>query len=112
MRIIVTGGAGFIGSNTVDLFIQEGHNVAVVDNLFTGKQENVHPRAAFYVVDITNRKSLELVFDNFKPEAVIHMAAQTDVRWQPHISIEEGIAKTVAYLRQVAVQGEGVANVA
>ena len=52
MKIMVTGGAGFIGSNVVDGYIQAGHQVAVVDNLFTGNKENVTPQAMFYQVDI------------------------------------------------------------
>ena len=51
-RILVTGGAGFIGSHIVDAFVAAGHAVAVVDNLSTGKPQNLNPAAAFYQVDI------------------------------------------------------------
>ena len=52
MKILVTGGAGFIGSNVVDGYLKEGHEVVVVDNLFTGKKENINPNARFYKMDI------------------------------------------------------------
>ena len=80
MRILVTGGAGFIGSNLTDGLIAEGHSVAVVDNLSTGKKENVSAKAKFYAVDITDKESLSKVFEEFKPEAVHHLAAQASVR--------------------------------
>ena len=52
MKILVTGGAGFIGSNVVDGYILAGHDVVVVDNLFTGKKPNLNPKATFYETDI------------------------------------------------------------
>ncbi|MFC2162822.1 NAD-dependent epimerase/dehydratase family protein [Candidatus Altiarchaeota archaeon] len=79
MRVLVTGGAGFIGSNIVDLLIASGHDVAVVDNLSTGKRENLDPSAEFHEVDITG-DALDDVFAKVKPEAVIHEAAQINVR--------------------------------
>jgi len=80
MRILVTGGAGFIGSHVVDKFISEGHDVAVVDDLSTGFRENVNPRARFYEASICNAKVLEEVFQRERPEVVNHHAAQMDVR--------------------------------
>ncbi len=80
MKILVTGGAGFIGSNVVDAVIKEGHEVAVVDNLSTGKEENVNPSAQFYNTDITDVEALENVFQNFRPEIIFHTAAQIDLR--------------------------------
>ncbi|MCK4604317.1 MAG: NAD-dependent epimerase/dehydratase family protein, partial [Deltaproteobacteria bacterium] len=52
MKILVTGGAGFIGSNVTDAYIEAGHEVVVVDNLYTGKRKNLHPEAKFYLMDI------------------------------------------------------------
>jgi UDP-glucose 4-epimerase len=78
MRVLVTGGAGFIGSNVVDGYIAGGHDVVVVDNLFTGKKENVHPDAKFYNLDIRD-KALREVFEAEKPEVVNHHAAQISV---------------------------------
>lgn len=79
-RVIVTGGAGFIGSHIVDALIEAGYEVAVIDNLSTGKRENVNPKAAFYEVDICDADALERVFAETKPVAVSHQAAMADVR--------------------------------
>jgi|Deesub1362A_J573_1020465.scaffolds.fasta_scaffold00077_7 UDP-glucose 4-epimerase len=78
MKILVTGGAGFIGSNVVDGYIAAGHEVIVVDNLFTGKKENINPAAKFYKVDIRD-KALKEVFEAEQPEVVNHHAAQISV---------------------------------
>ena len=80
MRTLVTGGAGFIGSHIVDAFIQAGHQVAVIDNLHTGKLANLNPRATFYKVDLRDAEGLARVFDIEKPEAISHQAALADVR--------------------------------
>lgn len=79
MRILVTGGAGFIGSHLVSRLIEEGHTVSVVDNLSTGKKKNVHRSARFYKMDILSPK-LEKVFKRERPQVVSHHAAQMDVR--------------------------------
>lgn len=80
MRILVSGGAGFIGSNIVDAYIRHGHTVAVVDNLSTGLSENLNSDAQFYQADIRNSQEISKVFDDFKPQIVNHHAAQIDVR--------------------------------
>lgn len=77
-RILVTGGAGFIGSHVVDLLVEQGHTVAVVDNLSTGRRENVNPQADFFVADIGS-PDLAAVFDAVCPQAVVHLAAQASV---------------------------------
>lgn len=74
----MTGGAGFIGSNVVDGYIREGHSVAVVDNLFTGKAENIDPSARFYKIDVRD-EGIKGVFDAERPEIVNHHAAQISV---------------------------------
>src|SRR3989304_4545878 len=78
MKILVTGGAGFIGSNVVDRYIAEGHEVTVVDNLFTGKKQNLNSSAKFYLMDIRSNL-LEEVFKIERPEIVNHHAAQPSV---------------------------------
>ena len=78
MKILVTGGAGFIGSNVVDGYIREGHDVIVVDNLSSGKLENINPKATFYEMDIRS-KELESVFESEAPDVVNHHAAQISV---------------------------------
>jgi UDP-glucose 4-epimerase len=79
MKILVTGGAGFIGSHVVDAFIAAGHNVVVVDNLLTGRRSNLNPAAKLYQLDIRSAE-LEEVFAAERPEVVDHHAAQIDVR--------------------------------
>jgi len=79
MNILVTGGAGFIASHIVDRYIDLGHKVSIIDNLFSGKKENINPRAAFYQLDISSPE-IEEVFKKEKPEVVNHHAAQIDVR--------------------------------
>jgi UDP-glucose 4-epimerase len=79
MKILVTGGCGFIGSHIVDSLIENKHEVAVVDNLSSGKIDNLNPTAQFYKTDITS-KELKYAFEAFKPEVVYHEAAQIDVQ--------------------------------
>ncbi|RLG28585.1 UDP-glucose 4-epimerase, partial [Methanosarcinales archaeon] len=78
MKILVTGGAGFIGSNVVDGYIREGHDVVVVDNLFTGKRENVNPKARFYKADIRSEEIREIIKEE-RPDVINHHAAQISV---------------------------------
>jgi UDP-glucose 4-epimerase len=78
MAILVTGGAGFIGSHIVDLLLDNGYEVIVVDNLSTGKISNLNPKAVFYEIDIRSPE-LEKVFNNHKIEYVFHEAAQASV---------------------------------
>ncbi len=79
MKIMVTGGAGFIGSHVVDTFISNGHEVVVVDDLSTGRRSNLNPAATFYQVDIRSPQLAE-IFENERPQVVDHHAAQMDVR--------------------------------
>ena len=79
MRILVSGGAGFIASHVSDRFLELGHQVAIVDNLATGKRENLPSAATFYEVDVRDA-ALDAVFAEVKPEVVCHHAAQMDVR--------------------------------
>lgn len=76
---LITGGAGFIGSHVADRFLAEGWAVHVVDNLVTGRRENLPPRATFHEQDIRSRQGAALV-GSLKPDVLIHLAAQMDVR--------------------------------
>lgn len=80
MRILVTGGAGFIGSNVVDRFVGLGHDVAVFDNLSSGFREFVNPKAKLYVGDLADAIAVDAAIADFRPEIVDHHAAQIDVR--------------------------------
>lgn len=78
-KVLVTGGAGFIGSHIVDRLIDEGYEVVIVDNLSSGKENNINKKAKFYKADIQGSK-LESIFQKEKPDYVNHHAAQIDVR--------------------------------
>jgi UDP-glucose 4-epimerase len=79
VKILVTGGAGFIASHIVDRFIEAGHEVVVIDDLSTGRTENLNPRATFYEVDIRSSE-IAGIFVRERPDVVNHHAAQMDVR--------------------------------
>ena len=78
MKVLVTGGAGFIGSHVVDAFVAAGHAVAVADNLSTGSRAWLNPKASFHAVDLRSAR-LDEVFAAERPEAVAHLAAQAAV---------------------------------
>jgi UDP-glucose 4-epimerase len=80
VRILVTGGAGFIGSHVVDRFVALGHEVAVFDDLSTGFREFVNPKARFYRADLSDAQAVEACVAEFRPDIVDHHAAQIDVR--------------------------------
>jgi UDP-glucose 4-epimerase len=79
MRVLVTGGAGFIGSRLGISLIDAGHQITVVDNLSTGRIDNLHPAARFYHADIIDAVIMEEIISMEKPEIVFHLAAQTSV---------------------------------
>lgn len=79
MRVLVTGGAGFIGSHIVDACLEAGHEVAVIDNLSHGSRKNLPREAALFIMDIRDRALMQ-VFEKHRPEAIFHQAAQVNVR--------------------------------
>ncbi len=88
MKVLVTGGAGFIGSHVVDAYVASGHDVLVVDDLSTGRRQNLNPRARLYALDIRDPQ-LEQVFLSERPDVVNHHAAKANVR--------ESMTKPVLY---------------
>ena len=80
MKVLVTGGAGFIGSHIVDRLVELNHDVIVLDNLSTGLKKNINPEAEFYEVDICDIKKIRDIFLKEKPDIVSHHAAQMNVR--------------------------------
>lgn len=78
MKIIITGGAGFIGSNVADAYIDAGHEVIVIDNLFSGKKENLNPKVKFYQIDIRSDEARKVI-EAQKPDIINHHAAQMSV---------------------------------
>ncbi|TKJ29237.1 UDP-glucose 4-epimerase, partial [bacterium (candidate division B38) B3_B38] len=87
MKVLVTGGAGFIGSHVVDRLIKEGHQVVVMDDLSMGRRQNINPRAKFYQMDICHEGLTEL-FQQERPDVVNHHAAQVNLR----LSVEDPIS--------------------
>ncbi len=79
MRVLVTGGAGFIGSHVADGLLAAGHTVAILDDLSTGNRRNLPSNATFFEGDIRDAAQVEAIFGEFTPELVTHQAAQTSV---------------------------------
>jgi UDP-glucose 4-epimerase len=101
MKVLVTGGAGFIGSHVVDLLIRSGYEPIIVDNLRSGKKEFVPPNVRFIDVDISSPQ-VEAVFAKEKPAVVIHLAAQVDVAYSIKNPVEDAnqnILGTIRLLR-------------
>jgi len=79
VKVLVTGGAGFIASHIVEAYVERGHEVFIFDDLSTGQKSNLNPKATFLEVDIANAKAVELI-EQIKPDVLNHHAAQMDVR--------------------------------
>lgn len=107
-RILVTGGAGFIGSHVVDAYLAAGHDVTIVDNLSTGRRANLNPDATFYEVDIGDAEALADVFAHVRPQVVNHHAAQVDVRRSvddPTFDAQINVVGTLNLLEQARTHG-------
>jgi UDP-glucose 4-epimerase len=108
MRAIVTGGAGFIGSNVVDALLERGDEVHVLDDLSKGQRANVTAGATLHVADI---RRPDEIFDAVRPEAVIHLAAQVDVRVsvdRPDLDADVNVLGTVRILEAARRHGARV----
>jgi len=107
MKVLVTGGAGFIGSHVVDRLVEEGHRVVVVDNMSSGKRKNVNRAASLYKLDIQSGR-LERVFRKERPNVVIHLAAQVSVRRSVEDSMfdaQVNVLGTINVLQQAVWHG-------
>lgn len=89
MRVLITGGAGFIGSHIQDKLIALGHETVVVDSLRSGKKENLNPKAAFFKIDIREKEYLDSLFKIFLPEVIFHLAAQNEVPYSMDYPLED-----------------------
>ncbi|MGA2418236.1 MAG: GDP-mannose 4,6-dehydratase [Candidatus Staskawiczbacteria bacterium] len=99
-RVIVTGGAGFIGSHLVNELIKKNYKVVVVDNLSSGRKENINPKAKFYKIDVRS-KTIAEIFKKENPQIVFHLAAQPLVEEaykNPFEAIETNVMGTVNIL--------------
>lgn len=108
MRIMVTGGAGFIGSHVADHLLENGHEVAVADDLSSGKRENIPPGASFYELDVRSAAAVSEAFEDFRPAAVAHQAAQMDVRRSvadPDFDAEVNVLGTLRLLENCVKHG-------
>ena len=107
IKVLVTGGAGFIGSHLVDRLVQEGNEVVVIDNLSTGKRKQVNKKAQFYKMDIRSKR-VERVFRKERPLIVVHLAAQMNVRLStedPVFDAEVNILGTINLLEHAVKNG-------
>ena len=80
-KILLTGGAGFIGSHIADAYVEAGHKVVVVDDLSVGKKENINKKVKFYKADLRNKRQIKKIFAQEKPEIVNYQAAQKSVNY-------------------------------
>jgi len=108
IKILITGGAGFIGSCLVNKLVEQGHDVVVIDNLSSGKKENLNPKAKFYEMDVRDSK-ISQIFQDENPETVFHLAAQPIVEIaykNPLETIETNIMGTANILEACRLKGD------
>jgi UDP-glucose 4-epimerase len=108
MKILVTGGAGYIGSNVVEQLVEAGESVVVFDNLYQGHREAVHPAAAFVEGDLANRAAIDAVMTEHQPEAIMHFASHTLVgesMEQPFLYLGDNVTNGLNLLQSAVEHG-------
>jgi UDP-glucose 4-epimerase len=111
VRAIVTGGAGFIGSHVVDALVARGDEVLVVDDLSSGRRENLNEHVRLAVADVRDRDAIDAIFDEVRPEACFHLAAQANVRVsveRPAYDAEVNVVGTIRVLNAATRHGTRV----
>jgi UDP-glucose 4-epimerase len=111
VRAIVTGGAGFIGSHVVDSLVARGDEVLVVDDLSSGRRENLNEHVRLAVADVRDRDAIDAIFDEVGPEACFHLAAQANVRVsveRPAFDAEVNVVGTIRVLNAATRHGTRV----
>ena len=106
-NVLVTGGAGFIGSHLVNKLIEKGHKVIVIDNLSSGRKENLNPKVKFYKIDVRD-KNIYKIFEKENPNVVFHLAAQPlvdEAYKNPFLAIETNVMGTVNVLEACRKKG-------
>jgi UDP-glucose 4-epimerase len=114
VRVLVTGGAGFIGSHIVDALLADGHEVAVIDNLSSGRRENLSANVRFYELDLRDREATQRALLEFRPDAVSHQAAQASVSVsvrEPHRDAEVNVLGGLSLLDACTQPGVSVERV-
>ncbi len=104
-KILVTGGAGFIGSHMVDLFIENGYDIIIIDDLSGGKKENINKKACFYQMDM-NSPEIKNIFKKEKPDYICHQAAQISVSYSvknPRVDAQSNIMGLLNLLESASV---------
>ena len=108
MHILLTGGAGFIGSHIADAYIGAGHSVSIIDNFTTGLRANLNPAARLHEIDIRDRRAVERVFAEERFDLLNHHAAQLNVRVSvsdPQFDAEQNVIGTLNLLQGALVAG-------
>jgi UDP-glucose 4-epimerase len=103
-KVLVTGGAGYIGSHVVDLLVERGYEVVVFDNLYTGHREAVHPKAEFVLGDLLDKEKVDQTFAEYKIEGILHFAS--------HTLVGESMEKPWLYLRDNAMAASNLLEAA
>jgi len=107
VKILVTGGAGFVGSHVVDRLLEDGHAVEVIDNLSTGRRERIHPHARLHVCDLRDARLVEVIATT-RPDVVVHVAAQAAISRSvidPRFDASINVLGTIALLEACRLTG-------